>query len=148
MDLALMGFCWINWSGNSSGTWSRPFRGLLSVGGAPLPTQLKLLDVIGPVAVLPFSCVERRPPRSFWLTKTAQMGPMQSLNFHTSPYGPYTDSVLLDELVREQLRDVVQALQRSALGRWSSTAHPVGAPGRNWPRSRSALFLCRTAPTT
>ena len=51
MDLALMVFCWTNWSGNSSGTWSRPFTGLLSVGGAPLPTQLKLLDAIGPVAV-------------------------------------------------------------------------------------------------
>ena len=131
MDPALMVLCWTNWSGNSSGTWSRPFSGLLSVGGAPQPTQLKLLDGIGPVAVLPFPCSERHPPRSFCLTQRAQTGPMQSLNFNTSPYGPCFDDVLLDQLVREQLRDVVQALHRSALGRWSSVAHPAEASGRH-----------------
>ena len=40
---------------------------------------------------------------------------MQSLNFNASPYGPCSDGLLLDQLVREQLRDVVQALHRSAL---------------------------------
>ena len=50
------------------------------------------------------------------------------------------DGVLLDRLVREQLRDVVQVLHRSALGRWSSTAHPGDARGRHWPRKPVCPF--------
>ena len=68
--MALMVFYLVNWSGGSSGTWSKPFPGLLSVDEGP---QFARPDAApgrhwSRFHSANFACVERRQPRSFWLT--------------------------------------------------------------------------------